>query len=54
MKDIVLNGISITTLKNQRKAVRQDAAKFVADNISQVKVLVNKIIEQDADSTVDV
>lgn len=46
-KDIVINGISINTLAEQRKALQQGASKFLSDTIDQVKALVNRIINEE-------
>lgn len=48
MQDIVINGISINTLIEQRKALQQGANEFVSNNIEQVKKLVKQIVEAES------
>lgn len=44
-KDIIINGVSINELKKQRNAIRQGAAKLIAENIELATKLTQKLVE---------
>jgi hypothetical protein len=44
-KDIVINGISINELRNQRVAIREGASKLIAENVDLAQILTKKIVE---------
>jgi hypothetical protein len=46
-KDIIINGVSVNELKKQRAAIREGAAKLIAENIETAKSLTRKIIESE-------
>lgn len=51
MKDIIINGISVNEMKNQKDLIREGAAKIIADGIAKVKTIVSSIVETFEDST---
>lgn len=47
MEEIILGGVSITKLKQQRGAVRKDAAEFMSTNIAKAEAIVQELLELD-------
>jgi hypothetical protein len=46
-QEIFLNGVALSELKNTQTLIQKDANKFISDGISQVKTLVEFILESD-------
>lgn len=48
MKDILINGISINALKEQRKAIQQGASKIISDSIEQGTEVVKELMKAES------
>lgn len=53
MEDIVIAGISINQLKEQKKAIQQGAAKVIADAIEQGTATVEKLLQAESKEEAD-
>jgi hypothetical protein len=44
-KDIVINGISVNALREQRAAIREGASKLISENVELAQILTQKLVE---------
>lgn len=45
MEDIIINGVSVNSLKQQREAIREGASKIIAENIEKATALTRELLE---------
>lgn len=53
MEDIIINGISVNTLKAQKAAIRQGATQVVSDSIEKGKAVVEKLLVAESKEEAD-
>lgn len=53
MEDIVINGVSVNTLKAQKTAIREGAAKIISDSISKGTAVVEKLLSAESKEEAD-
>lgn len=47
MDEIILNGINVKDLQKQRDAIREEATKFISDNLDLANELTHKLIKSE-------
>lgn len=54
MDEIILNGINVKELQKQRDAIREEAAKFISDNLDLANELTHKLIKSENKEEIEV